>query len=167
MKTSTIFLLGVVFIIISVSVFIVRSSQSEKEHNPVPEEAIVQVSVTPDLPTDDEVKKALKEKIEFALNNRTPALLLDSMTEKVTVTRYGTTCCGTMTKQQVSPQFAYIQNAQTPWTVEEGSVAATLREEDPEAFEDSIIATSANGYIFAVRLTPTDLLEHILMATPF
>lgn len=160
-------MLGILFIGISAGIFIYRSQSTPGEHNPVPESSLSSFSPTivPSVGDDDEILTNVKTKIKSALDNRTPAILLDVMTEKVLVTRYGTTCCGLLNRQQVPPQFSILQNAEGPWELE-STIAATLLEKNKEDFEGTILSLSQNNYAVAVQLTSTDLIDEIILLEP-
>jgi hypothetical protein len=159
--------LGIVFLLIAAGVTVFRSSQTVHEASPVPE-SFLTVSPTPgSAPTTADLQDdALYARIRTSLERRTPADLLDVMTEKITFTRYGTACCGVVEKRQVVPQFAIFQNASGGWDFD-SSIAATLRERKPDDFGGTYIGVADNGFVAAFDVTSTDLIDEIIVAEDY
>lgn len=161
MKTEHIFALGLVFMAISAAVFILRPTPGEQGRSPVPEDIL---TASPAHTQPAEVQEVFDPRpgIKAALDARTPAQLTSMMTEKITVTRYGTDCCGVLNKQQVSPQFAFIGDAEPPWDFEgESTMAAKLQKQ----FENDIIGITGNGYAVAIHVNTANLIDSLTIIT--
>lgn len=167
MKTSWMYLLGTAFIVIAIGTFYFQSgilSKDNNEHNPIPLNNPISPTTVPQEIHSEASIQTIRQKLKTSLDNRTPALLYDIMTEKVTVTRLGTSCCGILSRQQVMPHFGLLQKAEGPWSIDEASIAAELKKLQPEIYEDKIIAVSQNEYVVAIQITATDLIDEIIIS---
>lgn len=136
-------------------------SEQQAQSGDTPDNQLPAISRS--IPPINNENQQIKAFIITALNAKTPAVLLDIMPDRVLLERYGTDCCGIIERDQVGPEFARLEDAVVPWTFDQTAVSDNLLADDPDTFEDTIIAVSRDGQAVAFEVTETDLLDRVVL----
>ncbi|MCX7996571.1 MAG: hypothetical protein N2691_02305 [Patescibacteria group bacterium] len=163
MSPKTGILLGTIFIAIALAGFAFRYRE-ETRRVPVP---VVSPEPPTAIPDPDTVQQFSTEEVLLeALNNGTPGIVIDRMTDTITFTLYGKNCCGTIRRNQAVPHFAELTGAEGPWSRAENQTIYTILATDPDFGENREVFGSVNDYAVAIRLNTSDRIEEFVIFTP-
>jgi hypothetical protein len=106
--------------------------------------------------------------IETAVPSKKWTDLLPFMTTNVTLIKYGTSCCGTVSKNQAISELSYLNDATSPWNFSETNpIALSLESKDPEHFKETWIGTSKDYYAVGFKWNDDFLIEKVSMVNDY
>jgi hypothetical protein len=90
--------------------------------------------------------------------------MAEYMTPNVTVIKYGTSCCGLLTKAKAISEMSYLSGAIGPWNFEmTNPVYLKLQNLDPGNFLHAYVGTSSNWYAVGLELNDNYLITKVVL----
>jgi len=135
-----------------------------------PSQAIIPtviISPPPIVPTTGSIieyanPSVVIDAIETAVPNKKWLDLLPFMMSDVSLIKYATSCCGTISKNQAINELSYLNDAVSPWDFsDKNPIALKLESDDPEHFKDMWIGTSADYHAVGFKWNDKFYIEKI------
>jgi hypothetical protein len=90
--------------------------------------------------------------------------MAEYMTPNVTIIKYGTSCCGLLTKAKAINEMSYLNGAFGPWNFADNNpLSPKFTKADPDNFQHAFIGTSANNYAVGLELNDNYLITKVIL----